>query len=116
MSRNSGKTPPSTCSTKEDMAECDKTMRISLLAHAGKILLKIIPRRLSDYCERLGTLPKKQSGFRPNRSTTDMMFVIRRLQELVRKTQIPWYVCFIDLTKAYDSCGWYSPASACRNR
>ena len=32
-----------------------------------------------------------------------MMFVIRGLQELARKKQIPLYVCFIDLTKAYDS-------------
>ena len=32
-----------------------------------------------------------------------MMFVIRRLQELVRKKRIPLYVCFINLTIAYDS-------------
>ena len=32
-----------------------------------------------------------------------MMFVIRRLQELARKERILLYVCFIDLTKAYDS-------------
>ena len=76
---------------------------ISLVAKAGKILLKIITRHLSRYCERVGILPEEQSGFRPNRSTTDMMFVIRRLQELARKKQIPLYVCFIDLTKAYDS-------------
>ena len=31
------------------------------------------------------------------------MFVIRRLQELARKKRIPLYVCFINLTKAYDS-------------
>ena len=31
------------------------------------------------------------------------MFVIRRLQELARKKRIPLYVCFIDLTQAYDS-------------
>ena len=31
------------------------------------------------------------------------MFVIRRLQELVRKKLIPLYVCFVDPTKAYDS-------------
>ena len=36
----------------------------------------------------------------PNLSTTDMMFVIRRLQELARKKRLPLYVCFIDLTKA----------------
>ena len=33
------------------------------------------------------------------------MFVICRLQELARKKRIPLYVCFIDLTKAYDSVG-----------
>ena len=32
-----------------------------------------------------------------------MMFMIRWLQELARKKRIPLYVCFIDLTKAYDS-------------
>ena len=32
-----------------------------------------------------------------------MMFVIRRLQELARNKRISLYVCFIDLTKAYDS-------------
>ena len=58
---------------------------------------------LSEYCERVGILPEEQSGFRPNRSTTGMMFVIRRLQELARKKRIPLYICFIDLTKAYDS-------------
>ena len=51
----------------------------------------------------MGILPEEQSSFRPNRSTTDMMFVIRRLQELARKKRIPLYVCFIDLTKAYGS-------------
>ena len=51
----------------------------------------------------MGILPEEQSGFQPNRSTTDMMLVIRRLQELARKKPIPLYVCFIDLTKAYDS-------------
>ena len=67
-------------------------------------MLKFIARRLSEYCEHVGILPEEQqSGFRSNRSTTDMMFVIRRLQELAQKKHIPLYVCFIDLTKAYDS-------------
>ena len=88
---------------KKDRTECGNYRGISLVAHAGNLLLKIIARRISEYCERMGILPEEQSGFRPNRSTTDLMFVIRRLQELTRKKQIPLYVCFIDLTKAYDS-------------
>ena len=79
---------------KKDRTECGNYRGLSLVAHAGTILLKIIARRLSENCER---------GFRLNRSTTDMMFAIRRLQELSRKKRIPLYVCFIDLTKAYDS-------------
>ena len=47
----------------------------------------------------MGALPEEQSGFRPNRCATDTMFVIRPLQVLARKKQIPLYVCFIDLTK-----------------
>ena len=65
--------------------------------------MKIIARRRSEYCERVGVLPEEQRGFRPNRSTIDMMFVIRWLQELALRKRIPLYVCFIDLTKAYDS-------------
>ena len=67
------------------------------------MLLKIIARHPSDYCERVGILPEEQSGFRPNHFTTDMMFVIRRLQELARKKQISLYVCSMNLTKAYGS-------------
>ena len=99
---------------KKDRTECGNYRSISLIAHAGKILLKILARSLSEYCGRVGILPEEQSGFRPNCSTTDMMFVIRRLQELARTKRIPLYVCFIDLTKAYDSVDrillWTVPA------
>ena len=88
---------------KKDRTECGNYRGISLVAYTGKLLLKIIARRLSEYCELVGILPEAQSGFRPNSSTTDMMFVFCRLQELARKKRIPLYVCFIDLTKAYDS-------------
>ena len=48
-------------------------------------------------------LPEKQCGFRPDRSTTDVMFVVRRLQEIRRKAGVSLFVCFIDLQKAYDT-------------
>ena len=73
------------------------------MTHAGKVLLKVVAGRLNDYCERENILPEEQCGFRPQRSTVDMMFVVRRLQELARKKDTPLYLCFIDLTKAYDS-------------
>ena len=60
---------------KKDRTECGSYRGISLVAHVGKILLKIVARRLSEYCERVGILPEEQSGFRSNRSTTDVMIV-----------------------------------------
>ena len=44
---------------KKDRTECSYYRGFSLVAHAGKILLKIIARRLSDYCERLGVLAEE---------------------------------------------------------
>ena len=67
---------------KKDRAECSNYRGLSLVAHAGKVLLKTVANRLRDFCEEAGILPEEQCGFRPQRSTIDMMFVVRRLQEL----------------------------------
>ena len=88
---------------KKDRTECGNYRGISLVAHAGKVLLKIVATRLSAYCEARNLLPEEQCGFRPHRSTTDMMFAVRRLHELGRKARVPLFLCFIDLQKAYDS-------------
>ena len=90
---------------KKDRTECGNYRGISLEANAGEVLLKVIVGRLCDYCEREAILPEEQCGFKPQRSTVHMMFVVRRLQELARKKDTPLYFCFIDHTKAYDSVG-----------
>ena len=88
---------------KSDLSDCNNFRGISLVSHAGKVLLKIVANRLSDFCEAQQILPEEQCGFRPARFTIDMMFVVRRLQELGRQRKIPLYMCFVDLQKAYDS-------------
>ena len=65
--------------------------------------LKVVARRPSDYSERKGLLPEEQYGFRPDRSTTDMMFVVRRLQEITRKAGLSLFLCFIVLQKTYNT-------------
>ena len=62
---------------KSDRSNCNNYRGISLLSHAGKVLLKIVANRLSDYCEAHGILPDEQCGFGPERSTVDMLFVVR---------------------------------------
>ena len=85
---------------KGDKTECGNYRGILLVSHAGKVLLKGVARRLSAYCEAKGLLPEEQCGFRPDRSTTDMIFVVRRLQEIGRKAGVSLFMCFIDLQKA----------------
>ena len=86
-----------------DQTECGNYHGISVVSHAGKVLLKVVARRLGAYCEAKGLLPEDQCGLRPNRSTTDTMFVVRRLQEVRRKAGVSLHMCFIDLQKAYDT-------------
>ena len=58
---------------KRDRTECGKYRGISLVAHAGKVLLKVIAGRSVNTANR-----KEQCEFRPHRSTGDMIFVVRR--------------------------------------
>ena len=83
--------------------ECGNYRGVSLLDHVGKVLLKIVTERLSKYAEAHGLLPEEQSGFRPKRSTVDMLYVVQMLQEFGRVKKVPLYFSFIDLTKAYDT-------------
>ena len=88
---------------KGDKTQCGNYRGISLVSHAGKALLKVAARRLGAYCEAKGLLPEKQCEFRLDCSTTNMMFVVRRLQEIGRKAGVSLFMCFIDLQKAYDT-------------
>ncbi|CAM9581945.1 unnamed protein product [Ascophyllum nodosum] len=88
---------------KGDKRECGNYRGISLVSHAGKVLLKVVARRLSAYCEAKGLLPEEQGGFRPDRSTTNMMFVVRRPQKIGRKAGVSLFMCSIDLQEAYDT-------------
>ena len=64
-----------------DRTESSNYRGISLVAHAGEVLLLVFAHRLSDYCKREGILPEEKCSFTPERSTIDMMFEVRRLQE-----------------------------------
>ena len=84
---------------KKDMIECWNFRGNLLVAHVGKALLKTISMRLKTSCEAKRLLSEEQCGFRPHRSTTDMMFTDRRLGELEAKASVPLFLCFTNLQK-----------------
>ena len=87
---------------KGEKSNCDNYRGITLLSIAGKILARILLNRLVPTIAEDNT-PESQCGFRRSRSTTDMVFVLRQLQEKCREQNKGLYVSFVDLTKAFDT-------------
>ena len=87
---------------KGDRAECGNSRGISNLSVAGKVLAKIMPTRLLEHVVDL-VLSDSQCGFRCGRSTIDMIFIARQLQEKCREQHQDLYLAFVDLTKAFDT-------------
>ncbi|KAI8491362.1 hypothetical protein Bbelb_309950 [Branchiostoma belcheri] len=85
---------------KGDRSDCNSYRGISLLSIVGKVFAKVVLSRLQVLANRV--YPESQCGFRAERSTTDMIFPVRQLQEKCREQQKPLYIAFIDLTKAFD--------------
>jgi len=85
---------------KGDRSDCNNYRGISLLSIVGKTFAKVVLRRLQVLAERV--YPESQCGFRAERSTIDMIFSLRQLQEKSREQRQPLYMAFIDLTKAFD--------------
>ncbi len=87
---------------KGEKSDCSNYRGITLLSVAGKILARVLLNRLVPAIAE-AHLPETQCGFRANRGTTDMVFVLRQIQEKCREQNKALYVTFVDLTKAFDT-------------
>ena len=111
---------------KGEKSDCLNYRDTTLLSIASKILARVLLNRLIPTIAQENT-PESQCGFRSNRGTVDMIFVLRQVQEKCREQNIGLYAAFVHLTKAFDAvsrmnCGksWralavpqnFSPSSA----
>ena len=87
---------------KGSKSDCSNFRDISLLSIVGKLFSRIILDRLVRTIGN-GILPKSQCGFCASRSTVHMIFSARQLQEKCKEQNLPFYRCFIDLSKALDT-------------
>ena len=85
---------------KGDRSDCNNYRGISLLSIVGKVFARVVLSRLQVLAEQV--YPESQCGFRAGRSTVDMIFSVRQLQEKCQEQNKPLYLAFIDLTKAFD--------------
>ena len=86
---------------KGDKGDCNNYRGISLLSITGKLYARVVLWRLQKLADRI--YPEAQCGFRSGRSTIDMIFSLRQLQEKCQEQQKPLYIAFVDLTKAFDT-------------
>ncbi|XP_063588823.1 uncharacterized protein LOC134765962 [Penaeus indicus] len=89
---------------KGDRTLCGNYRGISLLSIAGKAFARILLNRLNAHITP-EVVPESQCGFRSNRSTVDMIFCLRQLQEKCIEHNRPLYVVFVNFTKAFDTVG-----------
>ena len=87
---------------KGEKSNCSNYRGLSMLDVAGKIFAKVLNQRFSSHIAE-EILPESQSGFRADRSTTDMIFLCRQILEKSREQQQQLSLGFIDLKKAFDT-------------
>ena len=84
---------------KGNAKECSNYLRIALISHTSKVMLKILQARLQQYvnCES----PDVQAGFRKGRGTRDQIASTHWIIEKAREFQKNIYFCFIDYAKLW---------------
>ena len=84
---------------KSDATDCMNYRGLKLLDHVMKILRRVVERLFKDRIE----IDRMQFGFMPGRITTDVIFIVRQLQEKYLAKDKNLYMAFVDLEKAFDS-------------
>jgi len=84
---------------KGDIQDCNNYRGIKLFGHTMKLWERVIEKRLRKNI----SISENQIGFMPGRSTTEAIYIIRRLMgTLYRDRKVDLHLVFIDLEKAYD--------------
>ena len=76
---------------------------ISLSSNVGKLLEKVLERRIRQHCKFYEILDSPQEGFCPNRSTTRYLFKLLSTLGEAKKKKLISMVLLIDFQKAFDS-------------
>ena len=88
------------CKNKGDRSDCNNHRGMSLLSIVGKAFPRVVLNRLQLLADRVYS--ESQCGFRVKRSTIEMVFSFRELQEKCREQSRLMFLAFTDLTKAFD--------------
>ena len=75
---------------------------ITILSCMGKLFTSILNNRLNVLSNELDILSENQAGFRKGYSTTDNIFVLYSLIDILRSKKKKLFCTFVDFEKAFD--------------
>ena len=88
---------------KGDSLEPVNYRPITLLSCISKLFTAVLNQRINNYLETEEILQENQAGFRANYSTTDHIFTLNSIIEILRHSKKKVYCAFVDFSKAFDS-------------
>ena len=83
---------------KGDILGCNNYRGIKFVCHSIKLWERLIEARL----RQITSIDNTQYGFRPGKSTTEPIFILRIIQEKYREMNKELHMVFVDLENAYD--------------
>ena len=75
---------------------------ITILSCFGKLFTSILNKRITDFIESFQILGCEQAGFRRNHSTTDHLFTLYGIIDILLAKKKRLYCAFLDYEKAFD--------------
>ena len=81
---------------------------ITILSCLGKVFTAVLNTRLTKFIDDSNLLNENQAGFRKEYSTSDHIFVLSSLIDILKAQKQKLYCAFVDFSQAFDSvwrCG-----------
>ena len=76
---------------------------ITIASYVGKIMERILQKRLLLYCQQAKVIDDSQEGFLPQRSTTRYLYKMTAAVAEARRRKLSTILLFLDFEKAFDS-------------
>ena len=76
---------------------------LTIASYVGKILERVLAKRLIHYCQDNKVIDSSQEGFLPNRSTSRYLYKMTASVAEARKRKMSSILLFLDFEKAFDS-------------
>ena len=92
---------------KGDKTDLSNYRGITFLSCSAKFFTAVLNKRMRTFSDTCEVLLSNQAGFRPNHSTTDNLFVLKTLSDIVRHRIRKLYCAYVDYEKAFDKV-WHT--------